>query len=258
MPRPFYQNPHLDGTTFYLAGNSTGVLLIHGFTATTIEVRPLGEFFHSKGFSVLAPLLPGHGTRPDDMFEIKWEEWVESAEIAFNQLNENCSKIIIAGESMGGLLCLHLASKYQEIAGILLYAPAIKIPGIWKACLIAPFIKIRPKSYLKSEDETFEDGQEILPWQGYNVLPVPGVCQLSKLQKYTVKKLSAVQQPIIIFQGEADTTVDPGGAKMIYENVASVKKKLIYLQNSGHCIVLDRDLSDVKEISADFIKECVP
>ena len=37
----YMKNPHLDGESFYWQGNATGILLFHGFTATTTEVRLL-------------------------------------------------------------------------------------------------------------------------------------------------------------------------------------------------------------------------
>ena len=38
---------------FYFPGNSTGCLLIHGFTGAPMEMRPLGDFLAEKGYSVL-------------------------------------------------------------------------------------------------------------------------------------------------------------------------------------------------------------
>ena len=63
----YMKNPQLDGEDFFVQGNSTGILLIHGFTATTTEVRLLAENLHHVGFTVAGPLLPGHGTHPEDL-----------------------------------------------------------------------------------------------------------------------------------------------------------------------------------------------
>ena len=46
---------------FAFAGKRGQALLIHGFTGIPNEVRPLAEVFGGLGFSVIAPLLPGHG-----------------------------------------------------------------------------------------------------------------------------------------------------------------------------------------------------
>ena len=36
---------------FYFPGNSTGCLLIHGFSGAPTEMRPLGDFLAEKGYS---------------------------------------------------------------------------------------------------------------------------------------------------------------------------------------------------------------
>ena len=46
------------------------VLLLHGFTGSPWEVRPLGESLAARGFHVLAPQLPGHGTTPEAMLYV--------------------------------------------------------------------------------------------------------------------------------------------------------------------------------------------
>ena len=63
----FIKNPQLDGNPFFYKGNKVGFLLIHGFTATTTEVRLLADKLHKDGYTVSAPLLPGHMTTPEDM-----------------------------------------------------------------------------------------------------------------------------------------------------------------------------------------------
>ena len=81
--KDFMQNAHLPGDDFYWQGNKTGFLLNHGFTATTAEVRLIAELLHKEGYSVSAPLLPGHGTHPDDLNNASWEMWVHFAKKAY-------------------------------------------------------------------------------------------------------------------------------------------------------------------------------
>ena len=120
-------HPELDGDSFEFQGGKTGVLLLHGFTASTAEVRPLGESLRAAGYTVCAPLLPGHGTHPDDLNKVHWQDWLQTAEIAYQNLLKQCDHVWVGGESMGGLLCLLLAAEHAEINGLLLYAPALSV-----------------------------------------------------------------------------------------------------------------------------------
>ena len=48
------------------ANKSIGILLVHGFTGSPASMRPWAEYLNQHGYTVTVPLLPGHGTRPED------------------------------------------------------------------------------------------------------------------------------------------------------------------------------------------------
>jgi len=104
---------------FFFEGNEVGVALFHGFTATTTEVRLLAEYLRGFGYTLSAPLLPGHGTEPADLNQTTWINWYEAAESAYLGLRERCSKVFVCGESMGALLALLIASRYEKVSGVI-------------------------------------------------------------------------------------------------------------------------------------------
>ncbi len=210
----------------------------------------MATHLHQLGYSIAAPLLPGHGTKPEDMLSVSWRDWVDCAEQAYQSLALRTGRLFVAGESMGGLLALYLAWKHTDIAGLMVYAPALRIPGLWKSGLLSPFVKIVPKGYV--DDEEDQDPQ-VLPWQGYNVLPLPAVYQLGILQAKVRRILPDVKQPLMVFQGDHDHTIDPLSSKLVYETTGSTDKEYIRLEQSGHCILLDRELAFVEEKTAHFL-----
>ena len=123
----FILNPELEGGSFFWKGGETGVLLLHGLTSTTAEVRPLAKRLLSEGYTVSGILLPGHGTMPENLSQTHREDWVKASEEAYNELKRECSSVIVGGESVGALLALRLASDHPEIKGLLLYAPAMSL-----------------------------------------------------------------------------------------------------------------------------------
>lgn len=242
-------NPHLDGDTFVLEGGPVGIFLSHGFTATTAEIRLVAEKFHAQGYTVAAPLLPGHGTKPEDLNQVHWRDWVESGEASLQKLLGSCEQVWVAGASMGGLLALYLASNNPQISGALLYVPAIRTlmrkRDLLQLYLGAPFIKEMPRDSL--------DGSDL--WQGYPGLPLKGIIQFLRFQSATLKRLSDVRQPVLIFQGRLDLTVAPEAGKIIMNGISSEIKEHHWMENSSHSIALDEEYEEVAALSIEFIEK---
>ena len=179
MPSPSHHplilNPHLEGGPFFWESGPIGILLVHGFTATTAEVRPLAKALHTRGYTVSGPVLPGHNTYPGEINKFTWRDWVATVEDAYQKLASHCEQVFIGGESTGALLALYLAPQHPKIAGLLTFAPALKLTTSpidqIKIRLAAPFIPHIPKGKLDND----------LPWKGYTVNPLKGVIQLLNL-----------------------------------------------------------------------------
>ena len=244
-PIPIFEHPELDGKAFFLNGNQVGVLLIHGFTATTVEVRWLADYLSKNGFTVSAPLLPGHGTTPEDLNKRKYTEWINCVEDAYNALKKTCSSVIIGGESMGAVLSLFLAENNPEIKALLLYSPAIKIASLKYSKILRHFIPIIRK----------KDFDEIMPWQGYTVYPLFAASELLQLQKLVIQNLHKVHQPIAVFHGAYDKTIDPDCSDLIISSVSSTIKTKHMLTNSGHVILLDQEFSNAADLTWKFLAE---
>ena len=102
-----------------LPGGPVGVLLSHGFTGTTQSIRPWAEHLAAAGLTVLAPRLPGHGTRWQDLNRTGFDDWYGEVERGFDALRSRCATVFAMGLSMGGTLVLRLAElRPAEVAGV--------------------------------------------------------------------------------------------------------------------------------------------
>jgi len=256
MARTFPQvNPHLPGEPFFWQGGPVGVLLAHGFTATPAEVRLLGQYLHARGFTVAGPLLPGHGTAPQDLNRVRWQDWVRATEVSYRQLVAHCEAVFLGGESTGGLLALYLAAEHPQAAGILAYAPAlITTPtyGPYLLPLLAPFIPYMSKPKRRHPPTPADER-----WQGYPVNPLRAVGQLYRLQRLTRRRLPLIRQPLLIVQGRLDTVVHPCVPDQIYHAVKSTLKEVHWMGNSHHCLLLDGEWEQAAQVTMDFIQKVV-
>lgn len=241
-------NPHLQGEAFFWEGGPVGVLLSHGFTATSAEVRLLAGVLHGHGFSVAGPLLPGHFTDPADLNRVRWQDWLQAVRKDYQRLCRHCRQVFVGGESTGGLLALYLASEQPAVAGILTYAPALRLAlrplDFLRLYMAAPFIPSVPKPDLSGT----------LPWQGYPVNPLKGTIQLLRLQRALRPRLRRIHQPVLIVQGRQDLTVHPQVPETIASAVSSSVKEIHWMENSTHCVILDQEWEQVAGITLGFMQ----
>ncbi|HEX7556295.1 MAG TPA: alpha/beta fold hydrolase [Leptolinea sp.] len=240
-----FQHADLDGSSFVWKGSSTGILLLHGFTATTVEVRPMARFLHDFGFTVSGPLLPGHGKTPEDMNRVSWKDWFNCAESAYLNLQKECDRVFVLGESMGALISMLLTVAHPEIAGAMLFAPALKVPGLGASEFVWPF---KPYIVKKHIDETME-------WQGFNVVPLHAASQLLKLQRRVKHSMHKINVPTLIFQGKLDRSIDQISSVLVLEGINSTDKELVFMEESTHCVLIDRQLPDAEEACLEFIRK---
>src|ERR1700682_4947012 len=95
---------------FALGDGPDACLLLHGLTGSPAEVRPVGEALALAGFRAVAPLLPGHGTAPEDLYTVTRFDLLRAAESALLSLR-GARRVYLCGLSAGALLALHLAAK---------------------------------------------------------------------------------------------------------------------------------------------------
>lgn len=232
------------------AKKKIGVLLIHGFTGSPAGMRPWAEYLNNLGYTVRTPLLPGHGTRPEDLNLVKWQEWPAKVEAELTILLQSCEKVFICGLSMGGGTTLNVAARYsRQLAGIILVNPMIHVKFVphQLAWIISRFQKLRDSV----GDDIKKPG---VTEHGYDHLPAVGVYQLLKMLSYTRKRLHDVTVPVQLFHSVEDHTLPVTNTEIILKEIGSRDKQRIELINSYHVATLDYDAEIIFENSRVFIE----
>ncbi len=246
------QHPHLDPSPFFLPGGPTGVLLIHGFTGSPTEMRWIGDSLHAGGLTVSGPRLPGHGATPEEMNRCRWTDWTGHVEQALADLRARCSRVFVAGLSMGSLLTLYLARQHPDLPGIILYSPApwVRNQLLYLAPLVRCFVAMQPKS---SDSDLVDPDADRQVWC-YDVDPVGAAAELLKLMLRVRWNLAQVTCPALIIYSRGDSAIHPESARRTFERIGSRDKQLLTLEESGHCITVDVHWQWVAEKSLEFIR----
>jgi len=234
-----------------------GALIIHGFEGSAAETRPMGEYLAERDVTVHCPLLAGHGTRPEDLEGVRWQEWVDQVESAFSDLQARCDRLFVAGLSMGSLLTMWLGAHHPEIAGLVIMAPAVAVKNrlMWLAPGLRYLVKSLPSGLM--EEEVLGDPEAVNRIWCYDGHSLWGAGELYRLQQRVRRNLAAIRQPLLIYQGRFDNWLAPEAAQIVYEGVSSNQKRLIWLEQSGHNLLVDGERETVWAQSYDWMMDIV-
>jgi carboxylesterase len=223
---------------FFFPGDRVGCLLIHGFTGAPKEMRWMGEYLASQGYTVLGVRLAGHATRLEDMMRMHWQDWLASVEDGYYLLKGCVDQVFIIGLSMGGILSLLFTSQHP-ISGVVaistLYAMPDdpRLPFIRFLSPLVPTVKKGPPDW--RNPEAVKDHVE------YSIYPTRGVIQLRELLSEMRSALPLVRAPALIVHSKRDGGVPPHNAEQILRALGSQDKQLLWVENSGHVIPREPD-----------------
>jgi len=222
---------------------SDTVLLLHGWTGSPAHLRDLGRRLNEEGFTVVAPLLAGHGTRLEDMVKTGWRDWLRSATEPAMVLLDEGRRLHLVGLSMGGVLSLLMAPALGAASVATINAPLLVRD---RRARFAGFY--RGSSRIDRSEPPIPAPPEMREYQQqYNGTPVGTVAELRDVIRAGRRNLWRVQCPALVIQSRADETVGPKSAEIIYDGVGSTTKGLVWLEQSRHVAVLDTERDVIGE-----------
>jgi carboxylesterase len=230
-------------------GRPIGVLLVHGFTGSPASMRPWADALAERGYAVEVPLLPGHGTRWQDLNQVAWGDWYDTASAALDRLLADCEAVVVAGLSMGGSVALRLAEERPgDVAGIVLVNPFLSSNR--KELVALPVLQRVVPSLAGVINDMKKPGQDE---HGYPRLPLKGLFQVTRMWKAVVPDLPKVTQPLLYFQSREDHVIDQSSRDTVLSAVSSRDVTHRVLEDSYHVATLDHDAETIFAESADFV-----
>lgn len=241
-----------DGSAFRIGeargGDAPAVLCVHGLTGTPYEVRPPAEALAASGFFCEGPLLPGHGTRHEDLAATPRDAWVEAVVSAYDELAGRHARVYVLGLSLGGLLALSLASRRPVAGAVVLAAPIDLGPLIRTA---VPWLFRLVRSLPKTPAILDDAARTRHP--GYDRMPLRSVNELIRLAREVERALPGVPAPVQLIYSRRDPTVPARNARVILDALPPGDRELHWLEDSAHVLPVDRERERVAQTVLDFL-----
>lgn len=218
-------------------GSEVGVLLIHGFEGSPFTMRDLGKFLHQRGYHVVAPLLPGHGTSVENFIKTRYDHWYAKVETIYQQYRTQFKYFFVIGLSMGGNLTLRLAQTFHDYhrpTGIVVLSAPVFFNGFFNGKLIMYDWRLMLSGvmkifipFLKKEAPVVHE-EALSPWRGYlDYYTLPCLHSLKRNVAKVRAKLWKINSPALLIHALNDRTVNAENQVYIYNHIRS-REKIAY------------------------------
>lgn len=215
------------------------ILIIHGFGGGLHETEPLEAFLKSRGLNAASCLLEGHGKTRKDLTRTTYKDWILAAERELLKYSDT-KNVIIVGFSMGGLLGVNLAKRY-ELAGVV----SVNSPlWVWNFPVII------------SDVFNFDEGwnkRMKLYWKRSTNSSIKSCLDFARLKSKIRRNRDKIKTPLLVIQCERDEVSIPISAKYIAK--MSENSEVFVVEGGSHQVFCEceKESGVIFEKIAEFI-----
>lgn len=244
------------------------VLLFHGLTGSPFELKKYGQFLFNSGYDVYAECLPGHGEKFEEIYTVKYQDWLSAVYSSFENLKKEYDKVFVSGLCLGAVLALAIGEKYkQEVDGIISLSTTLFLDG-WRLPWYKFMIPLGLTTiirYYYNYPECDPHGIKNLKTRnvikkllekgdvGMNDFPMTGIYELIKLSSVVRKTLKDIVAPILIIHSKEDDLTSVKSAYLVNNKISSKDKELIILDDSYHMVLYDNEKQFVFDKALSFL-----
>ena len=223
--------------------------LLHGYTGSPTDFNGLGDYLNKRfNIDVRIIRLKGHGTKIEDLDDLKLEHFLEQVDVEFKKDLAKGKKIVVGGISFGAQLALYLASKYN-IEGVF----TVSIPYKLKFPLNVPFLGIL--GFFKKKWRKRLPPLEIELRKGsfhYKEMHANGLKIIKKASKLNSKNLHKIYSPILNIHSKKEPTGNYRSVEIIERKVRSKIKESLIFERTNHNLFFSEDKDEIIKLIGDF------
>lgn len=234
------------------------LLLLHGSGDTPQTLRYLAERLHAAGYTVHAPLLPGHGRSPAAFADVSATGYVQAAGAGLDLLRREASWIGVVGLSMGGALAAQLAAEASDVRALVLLAPYVDPPRhvrwvarlswLWGA--VVPFVDGRGEASVHDKAAQVES-------RAYGVFSPSALRALVRTAAAGQRALSRVAVPTLVVNSREDIRIPLAIAERATAALRAPTERH-WVSGCGHVITVDYCRGEVAGLVLAFLARVIP
>lgn len=239
---------------FALEGNNgRALLLLHGSGDTPQTLRYLAEQLNAAGYTVHAPLLPGHGRSPRAFRQVSAVSYLLAAREALDVLRVRTPWIGVVGLSMGGAIAAQLAADAPDIRALVLLAPYLTPPTSvrWVARLAPIWGAVQPQLAGRGERSVHDPAARDAS-HAYGTFPPRALRALVETATAGRAALARVTAPTLVVNSTEDNRIP----RVLAEGATASLRAPVerhWVNGCGHVITVDYCRDEVVRLVVAFL-----
>lgn len=244
------------------------VLVVHGYGEHSGRYQHVIERLVQSDYAVYALDHRGHGkSEGERAYCDTSEQFVNDLKLYFDRVKaaQPGKKLFVLGHSMGGLISLAFAERYQnEFDGLIVSGSPVNADANVSAVLIAVgkvLNRVAPKLHLLdtgkpgilSSDPEIDVAWGNDPLTNKKPMRVRLGVELNRLAQDVRAHLPDLKLPVLILHGADDELVNPSGSQVAYEQAGSQDKTLKRYAGMRHEILNEVDKAIVLTDIVDWL-----
>ncbi len=225
----------------------TAVIAVHGFTASPIVTRPLGQYLAAAGYTVEVPLLPGHGTSHHDLAQTRYDDWVGAVHRLVGHFAARCDRVVLLGHELGGTIALDVAAQRpDEVAALVVINPRLSLPAgarTRRGGILYRLVPLLPRKALGLPVDDLSPGGE--RERAYAWVPTRAARSQWAALPRVHAQLPAVTAPVLVVRSREDDTGAESDGQQVLAAVASPYTEELVCRANSHVPHLDVDAVEV-------------
>ena len=217
------------------------VLLLHGGGDTPQTLRYLAEHLHARGFTVRAPLLPGHGRAVREFADVSADAWLAHARAELDALRAVHDWVAVVGLSMGGAIAVRLAATASDLPALCLVAPYLAMPPLVRGVArsaplwgsVVPYVRVRD-----GRRPSIADPEERARSLAYGWFTPAALRALAATVDRAAAALPRVTAPTFVAHSRDDNRIAPDAALRAFARLGAAEKQLVWVPGA-HVVTVD-------------------
>lgn len=245
------------------------LIMVHGFPSTPHSYRYAAQRAFEAGYDVFAPLLPGFGTQPEDLYGTSFTQWYGYLVRVYREKRAAYRFLGVVGTSMGGAMTLRIGEDFcgkpeAPDALITVAAPVflnnlrlrtVKRWNLYVMRTAALFIPALKADIYRGGTQV-NDGDEL--WIGYRGLFIRGGLSLMKALQPIKRNLGRITCPLLCFHDTGDKTVPYRNLGFITTHVRALPciERTVHMtaSHNKHCLLMYRSVQ--KDLTDEILDFC--